>query len=143
MQNDSSQHTVGYLFDLLDAWSDDDYPKGVKPARKRIAGLAFFPGGCGLWTDPPEKPVPVTSELPVGKVMMLGHNFDSEESYNRSLDRGYGVVNTGAWGGLKKLLPSWGIDLEDCFFTNAYMGLKADSAKSTGAFPGATDPDFV
>jgi len=35
-----------------------------------------------------------------------------------------------------------GIDPEQCFFTNAYMGLRAGQ-RATGPFPGARDPGFV
>jgi hypothetical protein len=87
--------------------------------------------------------------MPIGKVMVVGHNFDSEVHYRQSLAQGYEPVNLGAWGSLRKALLAWGIPLEDCFFTNAYMGLKADvnlstgKNESSGRFPGADNHSFV
>ena len=39
-------------------------------------------------------------------------------------------------------VPAAGVPLEDCFFTNFFMGLVKGSI-STGAFPGANDAEFV
>jgi hypothetical protein len=80
--------------------------------------------------------------MPVGGVMVLGHNFDSETSFERSLANGIEHTNGPTWGTLRKLLGSVAISMERCFFTNAYVGLKA-GADPTGRFPGADDPDFV
>lgn len=46
------------------------------------------------------------------------------------------------WRPLCAVLTQAGIPLDQCFFTNAYVGLKAGS-KPTGPFPGAQDADFV
>lgn len=73
--------------------------------------------------------------------MILGHNFDSEDSYACSLDIGH-ELHSPTWRNLQKLLVEAKIDLENCFFTNFYMGLIAGS-RSTGRFPGATDEGFV
>jgi uracil-DNA glycosylase len=74
--------------------------------------------------------------------MVLGHNFDCETSFAASLARGVEHTNGPTWGTLRKLFGLAGISMEHCFFTNAYMGLKAGS-DPTGHFPGADDPDFV
>ncbi len=61
------------------------YPAGVTAVREPISGLAFFPGGYGLWGTGPDRPLP---PLPVGGVMVLGHDFHSETGYEESLRLG-------------------------------------------------------
>ncbi|HEY7848810.1 MAG TPA: hypothetical protein VIC27_02035 [Ktedonobacterales bacterium] len=144
MQEDSSQHPVEYLADLLAEFGD--YPDGVMPVPACITGVAFFPGGSGLWGAKMGQRLP---PMPVGKVMALGHNFDSVAGYEISRVRGYERENSPTWGPLLKLLCTCDIAPEDCFFTNTYMGLKADIHTSTGKnistgpFPGAENHSFV
>jgi uracil-DNA glycosylase len=80
--------------------------------------------------------------MPVGGVMVLGHNFDSEVGFAYSLAQEGENLKGPTWRTLRSVLTQAGIALEDCFFTNAYMGLKAGS-KPTGEFPGARDAAFV
>jgi hypothetical protein len=115
------------------------YPSGVLPVPWPIIGTAFFPGGFGLWNPNKQYPLP---EFPVGKVMVVGHDFHSEVGYSESLSRGAESDNQPTWRNLRKLFSLAGIALEDCFFTNIYMGLRA-GAETTGVFPGASDPEFV
>lgn len=44
-------------------------------------------------------------------------------------------------GGTYRLLEAAGLDAHDCFFTNAFVGLKAGD-DPTGRFPGADDAEF-
>jgi hypothetical protein len=136
MQNVNSQHPLEHLAELLAGFGD--YPDGVEPVPACITGLAFFPGGSGLWGAEMGRPLP---PMPVGKVMVVGHNFDSETNYNQTLDRGYEYVNSGAWGGILKLLCKCAIPRADCFFTNAYIGL--NKGKAMDQYLGALDQDFV
>jgi uracil-DNA glycosylase len=133
----AEKHPVERLFELLSIFGE--YPDGVVPLHGRITGTAFFPGSAGLWGTHAGAGLP---PMPVGGVMVLGHNFDSETSFVRSLANGTERTNGPTWGTLHALFTRAGIPMECCFFTNAYMGLKA-GAKSTGAFPGARDPNFV
>ena len=61
------------------------YPVGVKQVPEPIEGNAFFPGGLGLWKNQPSDPIP---QWPRHGVMVLGHDFHSEEGYHASLVRG-------------------------------------------------------
>jgi len=74
--------------------------------------------------------------------MVLGHDFHSESGYQASLARGWEDAKQPTWHVLTWLLEGKTIALEDCFFTNFYMGLRAGSG-TTGRFPGSTDPEFV
>jgi hypothetical protein len=115
------------------------YPLGVVPVPAPIPGLAFFPGGYGLWGSAIGKPLP---SLFVGGVMVLGHDFHSEEGYRKSYQLGAEPETLPTWRNLLKLLREVGIAPEQCFFTNLYMGLRAGST-TTGVFPGARYPAFV
>jgi hypothetical protein len=108
------------------------YPPSVKPIpNRRIAGAAFFPGGSGLYL---EDRVPATVDFPVGGVMILGHNFDSETGFSDSEERGREKLTTGAWGRLIQMLNEAAIPIDRCFFTNAFMGLceGSDNEKYAG-----------
>jgi hypothetical protein len=97
------------------------YPPGVLPIpAERIAGTAFFPGGSGLWLENRDS---ATLSFPVGGVMVLAHNFDSEEGFRKSVLRGKEKLTTGTWGRLIGLVTAAGIPVGQCFFTNAFMGL--------------------
>ena len=77
-----------------------------------------------------------------GNVMVLGHNFDSEEGYRESFVNQGEDLNCQTWRYLLELLHCAGIQPKDCFFTNAYMGLIVGDS-NTGKFPGADDLGFV
>ena len=115
------------------------YPAGVVAFPEPIPGTAFFPGGFGLWRAVAGDPLP---PFPVGGVMVLGHDFHSETGYRESLARKAERATQPTWRNLVRLLGAAGIDLDRCFFTNAYMGLRAGTG-TTGPFPGRCDPAFV
>ena len=131
------KHPVEYLFGKL---KDLKYPDGLVAVPERIRGTAFFPGGHGLWRETRGGSLP---HLPCGKVMVLGNNFDSECRYRKSLRAG-DELSTPTWRHLLTLLQSPGVNIrpEDCFFTNAYMGLLTGCSTNTGESPGAKDPEF-
>jgi uracil-DNA glycosylase len=130
-------HPIEELFALLDQF--ESYPDGVIPIPGRIAGTAFFPGGFGLWnTQPHTLPPPV----PVGGVIIVGHNFESEAGFHRSFQRAGENLKSPTWRTLLAFLKQIGIPPEQCFFTNAYVGLLAGD-RATGPFPGAQDRDFM
>ena len=117
----------------------EPWPAGVVPIPKRIGGTAFFPGGAGLWGAVPGEPLP---PMPIGGVMILGHDFHSEAAFERSFQSGSEYLRGPTWGSLLKLLAAVSLVPERCFFTNAYMGLRQGDA-TTGRFPGSRDKNFV
>ena len=58
------------------------YPAGVIEVPHRIARTSFFPGGYGLWNTDADKALP---PMPVGGIMVLGHDFHCEAGYRRVL----------------------------------------------------------
>lgn len=115
------------------------YPAGVLAVPTAIPGVAFFPGGYGLWRPNVGAPLP---EFPVGGVMILGHDFHSESGYQASLRRGRESETQPTWRVLLALLQRVDVQPTRCFFTNVYMGLRAGE-NTTGPFPGARDHTFV
>jgi len=75
-------------------------------------------------------------------IMVVGHNFDSEAGFARSHLRPGENMRGPTWRNLLAFLRSVNIAPEQCFFTNAYVGLVAGNS-AVGAFPGARDPAFV
>ena len=77
---------------------------------------AFFPGGNGLWQGVH------AIQLPVRGVLVLGSNFGSLGDFVN--EKGELVVlderPNRTWRPLRKILVGSGIDLEECFFTNAW-----------------------
>jgi hypothetical protein len=115
------------------------YPANVLPVPEPISGLAFFPGGYGLWGMKQGHPL---TAFPVGGIMVLGHDFHSESGYAESRRLGGERLTLPTWSNLLKLFEAAGVMPERCFFTNLYMGLRAGTA-TTGVFPGANDAKFV
>jgi hypothetical protein len=119
----------------------EPYPADVLRVPGCIGGTAFFPGGAGLWKLAKE-PIP---DFPVYGVMVLGQDFHSEDGFWESFRQGTEVSVTRTvptWQQLLPLLEEAAIPLKQCFFTNAYMGLRQGST-TTGPFPGARDAAFL
>ncbi len=115
------------------------YPPGVIAVPAPIPGVAFFPGGYGLWRPEIGEPLP---RPPIGQIMVLGHDFHSESGYLESIVRTRESELQPTWRNLLDLFRRVGIAPERCFFTNVYMGLRAGT-RTAGPFPGASDAAFV
>ena len=122
-----------------------DGVEGVVAQTGVISGTAFFPGGWGLWCTQEGQDMPA---MPIGGIMIVGQDFDSERGFEASRLhrselglRSDGTYRSPTWRELVRLLTDVGVDLKECFFTNAYMGLRA-GAKNTGRFPGASNKRY-
>lgn len=106
---------------------DDSDPEGVQRVGDPINGTAFFPGGHGLWRGlEPHGRLP--GWFPENPVMFVGHNFDSVRGYKRSLIRGIELVKSTTWAKLLQYIGFAGLTPEQCFFTNALMGLQPETS---------------
>ena len=116
----------------------EPYPDGVAAVPGELPFTAFFPGGAGVMLNEQGAKPP----FPVGKVMILGHNFYHLAGFELMRQKQKRDAGTPTWRNLKSTLARAEIPLEDCFFTNAYQGLMVTES-SMGAFPGAKDEAFV
>jgi uracil-DNA glycosylase len=130
-------HAINDLFALHDQFRS--YPNGVIRISKRIPGTAFFPGGYGLWNTLPDEHLP---PMPVGGVMVVGHNFDSEAGFEHAFNHSGENLKGPTWRNLLAFLKQVEIAPEWCFFTNAYVGLQSGD-RAIGPFPGEQDHEFV
>ena len=112
------------------------YPEGVIPLYGRIEGTSFFPGGDGLWKQDGE-----INDLRIGGVMVVGHNFDNVTGFDHSLRMGAEPITSPTWRNITRLLKESDIRLEDCYFTNFYVGLM-QSESNVGMFPGSKSEAF-
>lgn len=137
------------------------YPDGVEPVPKMLCSTTFFPRDSGLWHTPPKEMLPSTLQasysffvnsnfvnskrptMPKKKIMVLWNDFGPKDGYKGVRNNPYGNLHSSAtWRNLLELLHHAGIKPKNCFFTNAYMGLRV-AGGPTGPSPGADDPKFV
>ena len=116
----------------------EPYPSGVVSVPEQIAGTSFFPGGSGVWCEGRSEVPPV----PVGGIMILGHDFHSVAGYEWARANLAENLKSPTWRHLLTLLKDVPIPLDECFFTNVYMGLR-EGTHTTGRFPGSRDRAFV
>ena len=83
------------------------YPGHVLQITERINGTAFFPGGCGLYCKERDRD---EDDFPFGGAMILGHNFDSEAGFKKSLENGEETLTSGTWQSI--------LDKPDCEFSD-------------------------
>ena len=108
-------------------------PIGVEPVpEKRLAGMAFFPGGDGVYRaeGAAERPA-----FPCGKVMVVGRDFDTRANFDLAVEgeaRGtsMGESRDVTWKTLLAVLESAHIPPASCFFTNAFMGLRTGGSNT-------------
>lgn len=80
-------------------------------------------------------------KLPKNGTLVLGHNFSNVKSYHKVVKHGGEMDRPGTWPVLISFLITCGISLEECFFTNAFMGLM-ETNSSVGTHEGHRDPNF-
>lgn len=121
-----------YLFNKMDMV--EPYPDKVKPVTEMMELTAFFPGGTGLWLEESSEIIP--------DILVLGHDFSTVLEYEKMVDRMQNDINGPTWREIRKLFKISEIDLNRCFFSNVYMGLR-DVKSMTGTFPGSKDKEYV
>jgi hypothetical protein len=99
---------------LRDALTKIHYPPGMVECSGdycAIKGQSFFPGGKGH----------TGSDLPIGGLMYLGHNFDKVSGFQDSVSRG--IEENLTWRKIREgVLPV--LPERQIWFTNYFMGLQ-------------------
>jgi len=107
---------------------------GMVEVSEQVKGIAFFPVGRGLFDD--------GENLPKGKIMILGQDFGTL-SYTQNLPQsGEDVEKNATWRNLLELISGAKISENECFFTNAIMGVREKEEKMTGKSPGMKHKGF-
>jgi len=134
-------HPVEEFWALLQAF--DDYPRDVAPVPALLPGTAAFAASSGLCREHGSHELP---PFPYEGLMVVGHNLDSRDGYERRRTSGvsHGDVVPGpamnTWLGLYRLLHQAGVGREEFFFTNVFVGLK--EGKPTGQFSAHAAPSY-
>jgi len=81
-----------------------------------VKGRSFFPIGLGLH-DKSSKDTKLD-------IMILGQDWGSKRDYDKVKRSGEESLKNPTWKNMTKLLELCGIDLNRCFFTNAFMGIR-------------------
>jgi hypothetical protein len=92
-----------------------------------IAGTSSFPGGTGLWRGQANGGA-LPELFPQNPVMFIAHNFDSDRGFALSYAR-RGEAEGEFWKRLLVLIDAAELSPDECFFTNALMGLKPGKAE--------------
>ena len=123
---------IKVLLDNLDLLT---YPDTMVKVKGEIPGLAFFPGGKGTFDN--------KFSLTNKNIMVLGQDFDSEKNYETSLQNGCeDIARNPTWRNLIAFLNEIQVSGNNCFFTNAIMGVRKGS-NSTGKSPAFKDKVFI
>ncbi len=142
---DQNGHPVNSLF-LRMQETFPDYPPAMVPVPFEIIdgaidsivkGTSFFPGGWGFRKS-------VDDELPKWpehKVMVIGNDWGNEGGFSLARSVGH-EANGSTWRGILDLFPQVFDNIQDCFFTNSFVGLREGKQSSVGACPGRQDPVF-
>jgi uracil-DNA glycosylase family 4 len=113
----------------------NSYPPIFTKVQCEISGIGFFPGARGLWSDGDAK----ISDKPI---MIIGHDFGAERDYKLSCERGHENLTALTWNNLVKMLSFYGIEKEECFFTNAIMGVRSEGS-AIGKSPAFDYPEYL
>lgn len=95
----------------------NSYPPGMDKISCGIKGVGFFPGAKGIFTS-----CNSISEKPI---MILGHDFGAKRDYDTSVINGKENQAIWMWKNLNRLFESHFISKNDCFLTNAIMGVRS------------------
>ena len=127
-------NTVSGLFEKAEK-DVTNYPETMLPIPEIKEIFLFFPGGCGTL----DKSIDIINKK--FKYVFVGQDFGTKELYtSRETIEGNKNYNPTV-NNVCKFIDALKIQKNDCFFTNAFMGMRKDG-KMTGKSPGWRDPDF-
>lgn len=117
------------------------YPASMIEVDGGVAGTSFFPGGRGLVQNADS----TWPDWPRSKIMVVGNDWGTKTEYDTLVAHSRNEMRSSTWRGILDLfrttLRERHVTLGDCFFTNAYMGVRK-SGSSTGECPGRSDDAF-
>lgn len=128
--------TSQQLLELCHTTLEGHYPVSMQAIETQVAGPGFFPGTSGFFhTDS-------LSEHVRKPFMFVGQDFGTlnylkelENDPQADMKVGTGLI-------LKKLVQESGLNIQDCFLTNALFGIRV-SDNITGTCEGWLDKNYV
>lgn len=127
------------MSDFQSIWADyqkiDFGSSGMVRNDRYLSGLGFFPGGRGLWEKGDEN-------IAGKSIMVLGQDFGTLE-YFLNLKGDTESDKQATWRNLLIVLKESAIHPTDCFFTNAFPGLREGLQKMVGKTPAWQKQDFI
>ncbi len=122
------------LFKKISEFIKSD-PENVKRVEKMVETTAFFPGGKGLWLEEDQENI-------FPDILVLGQDFSHVEYYNEVASGKKKDFKETTFRNMIKLFKEAEIDLNRCFFSNVFTGLRV-SDSMTGDFPGIKCKTYV
>lgn len=110
------------------------YPENVVEIPQMIGITAFYPGGPGLWLEGKSDKWP--------DIMVVGQDFSTADYYEKMRAGYLRDLDCPTWKNLLLLFKKTNINPCNCFFTNAFMGLRKEGS-ITGEFSGMKDKAFT
>jgi len=124
---------INILFKLIK--EDNPYPNSMLKICGELKRVAFFPGGKGTIDN--------SEDLSNRKIMILGQDFDCEANYKKAIEIGYEDINRNpTWRKILNILEASKIPPEECFFTNAILGIRKGD-NGIGKSPAFLDNRFL
>ena len=118
---------------------DDSYYHAPDVERPRMVPMRKWVKPTGVTPIFPGGPGVQGSRFPHRGIMILMQDFDVESTYLRAVERGYTASEDKTTIGATELLREAGVDLNDCYFTNRFVGVR-DAESQYGANPGWCSP---
>jgi hypothetical protein len=120
---------------LFDRLKDIKYSQTMIGVQGELSGRAFFPAGRGTFNN--------DESIADKNIMILGQDFDCEDNYANTLKIGHeDIVRNPTWRNLLSFLTDVGIGHDQCFYTNAILGIRLGD-KGTGKSPAFKDEGFI
>jgi hypothetical protein len=110
------------------------YPYSVVEIEQMLKFTAFYPGGFGLWLEEESNIWP--------QIVVVGQDFGTLTDYKKMKKDNYPDLKCATWRNLLSFFKEVDINPCNCFFTNAFMGLRKEGS-ITGIFPGMKDKAFT
>jgi hypothetical protein len=124
---------IDTLFQQVDTFP---YADTMKPVKNEIPGRAFFPVGNGTFN--------INDKTISDKdVMILGQDFDCDTNFCKVVQAGQeDIKKNPTWRNLLSFLESVDTAPDNCFFTNAILGVRKGDI-GTGKSPAFKDKSFI
>lgn len=104
------------------------------PIGDNILTHGFFPGGKGTFNN--------DETISDKNIMILGQDFDCEKNYKAIKNNQEDIDKNFTWKNLLSFLEKVGTKSDECFYTNAIMGIRKGNI-GTGKSPAFMDGNFI